>query len=61
MSKEIIEEYDISEFEVISVKPRENPIFSKMGKIIISVKIRNFSRSRLTKQISPLKSSREIW
>ena len=38
----------------IYVKPRENPIFWKKGKIVISVKIRNFSRSRMTKQISPL-------
>ena len=42
------------------VKPRENPIFSKMGKIVISVKIRNFSRSRMTKRTFPLKSSHEI-
>ena len=34
--------------------------FLKKGKIIISVKIRNFSRSRMTKRTSPLKSSREI-
>ena len=42
------------------MKPRENPIFSKMGKIVISVKIRNFSRSRMTKRTFPLKSSHEI-
>ena len=34
--------------------------FLKNGKMIISVKIRNFSRSRMTKQASPLESSREI-
>ena len=45
---------------VFFMKPRENPIFSKMGKIVISVKIRNFSRSRMTKQTFPLKSSNEI-
>ena len=45
---------------VTSVKPRENPIFSKRDKIVISVKIRNFSRSRMTKRTSPLKSSRKI-
>ena len=28
--------------------------------MVISVKIRNFSKSRMTKRISPLKSSREI-
>ena len=29
--------------------------------MIILVKIRNFSRSRMTKRISPLELSREIW
>ena len=43
-----------------NVKPRENPIFSKMGKIVILVKIRNFSRSRMTKRTFLLKSSHEI-
>ena len=43
-----------------NVKPQENPIFSKMGKIVISVKIRNFSRSRMTKRTFLLKSSHEI-
>ena len=41
-------------------KTRENFNFLKKGKIVISVKIRNFSRSRMTKQTSPLKSYREI-
>ena len=41
-------------------KTRENSNFLKKGKIVISVKIRNFSRSRMTKRISPLESSREI-
>ena len=41
-------------------KTRENFNFLKNGKIVISVKIRNFSRSRMTKRNSPLKSSREI-
>ena len=41
-------------------KTRENSNFLKNGKIVISVKIRNFFRSRMTKQISPLESSREI-
>ena len=36
----------------------ENSNFLKKGKIVISVKIRNFSRSRMTKQISLLESSR---
>ena len=35
--------------------------FLKNGKIVISVKIRKFSRSRMTKRTFPLKSSREIW
>ena len=39
----------------------ENSNFLKNGKIVISVKIRNFSRSRMTKQTSPLESSHEIY
>ena len=31
------------------VKPRENPNFLRKGKMVISVKIQNFSRSRMTK------------
>ena len=34
--------------------------FLKNGKIVISVKIRNFSKSQMTKRTSPLESSREI-
>ena len=34
--------------------------FLKKGKIVILVKIRKFSRSRMTKRTFPLKSSREI-
>ena len=41
-------------------KTRENSNFLKNGKIVISVKIRNFSRSRMTKRTSPLESSRKI-
>ena len=43
-------------------KTRENSNFRKKGKIVISTKkIRNlFFRSRMTKRISPLESSREI-
>ena len=41
-------------------KTRENSNFWKNGKIVILVKNRNFSRSRMTKRISPLESSREI-
>ena len=42
------------------VKPRENSNFMKNGKMIIFVKIRNFSRFQMTKRTSPLESSREI-
>ena len=41
-------------------KTRENSNFLEKGKIVISVKIQNFSRSRMTKKTSPLESSREI-
>ena len=41
-------------------KTRENSNFLKNGKIDIFVKIRNFSKARMTKRISPLESSREI-
>ena len=34
--------------------------FLKKGKLVISVKFRNFSRSRMTKRISSLESSHEI-
>ena len=44
----------------LSCKTRENSNFWKNGKIVISVKTRNFSRSRMMKRISPLESSREI-
>ena len=42
------------------VRPEKIPIFSKKDKIVISVKIRNFYRSRMTKRTFPLKSSHEI-
>ena len=42
-------------------KTREkNSIFLKMGKTVISIENRKFSRSRMTKRISPLNSSRKI-
>ena len=58
---------DIS-FEIIpplfktdgSYKTRENSNFLKNGKLVISVKIRNFSRSWMMKRTSPLESSHEI-
>ena len=34
--------------------------FLKNGKMVILVKIQNFSRSQMTKRTSPLESSREI-
>ena len=41
-------------------KTRENSNFLEKGKIVISMKIQNFSRSRMTKRTSLLESSREI-
>ena len=41
-------------------KTRENSNFLKNGKMVIFVKIQNFSRSRMTKRTSPLELSREI-
>ena len=41
-------------------KTRKNSNFLKNGKLVISVKIRNFSRSRITKRTSPLEFSHEI-
>ena len=38
----------------------ENPNFLRKDKMVISVKIQNFSRSQKTKRTSPLESSREI-
>ena len=38
----------------------ENPDFLRNDKMVISVKIQNFSRSWMTKWTSPLESSREI-
>ena len=38
----------------------KNPDFLRKDKMVISVKIQNFSRSRMTKRTSPLESSREI-
>ena len=49
-----------SDSKEVSCKTRENSNFLKKGKMVISVKIQNFSRSRMTKRTSPLESSREI-
>ena len=38
----------------------ENSNFMKNGKMVISVKIQNFSRSQMMKRTSPLESSRKI-
>ena len=46
--------------DIIVVKPEKNSIFLKNGKPVISVENRKFSRSRMTKRIAPLNSSREI-
>ena len=43
-----------------SVKPEKNSIFLKNGKTVISVENRKFSKSRMTKRIASLNSSREI-
>ena len=58
--------YDCPEFrdEILlrrgECKTRENSNFLKKSKIVISVKIRNFSRSRMMKRTSLLESSCEI-
>ena len=43
-----------------NVKPEKNSNFLKKGKAVILVENRKFSRSRTTKRIAPLNSSREI-
>ena len=45
----IIKTFYIIIIIVTGVKNRENPICLKKGKMVISVKIRNFSRSRMMK------------
>ena len=42
------------------VRPEINSNFLKNDKIVLSVRIQNFSRSRMMKRISPLESSCEI-
>ena len=60
-TRRIMGVYSISQRYNLSIcKARENSNFLKMGKIVISVKIRNFSRSRMMKRTSLLESSREI-
>ena len=53
-------EEDLTKKPKTFCKTRENSNFLKNGKIVILVKVRNFSRSRMMKRISPLESFREI-
>ena len=46
--------------KVLNVKTRENSNFLKNGKMVNSVQIHNFSRSRMTKRTSPLELSCKI-
>ena len=48
------------EFGSKNCKTRKNSNFLKNGKMVILIKTRNFSRSRMTKRTSPLESSRKI-
>ena len=43
-----------------NVRPRKNPDFLRKDKMVISVKVLNFSRSLMMKRTSPLESSHEI-
>ena len=52
--------FDRLKDEYSTCKTRENSNFLKKGKMVISVKIRNFPRSRMTKRTSSLESSCEI-
>ena len=47
-------------WKLCNVKPGKNSIFRKNGKTVILVKNWKFSKSRMTKQTSPLNSYREI-
>ena len=50
---------DLVDWDKTCETPR-NPDFLRNDKMVISVKIRNFSRCQISKRISPLESSREI-
>ena len=52
--------WDEIPFKEGECKTRKNSNFLKKSEMVISVKIQNFSRSRMTKRISPLESSCEI-
>ena len=54
------DEFFCTKWNIKCVKPEKNSIFLKNGKMVISVKNRKFSRSRMTKRTAPLNSSREI-
>ena len=60
MFKDQIELEGSYKFIVELCKTRENFNFLKNGKMVILVKIWNFSRSRIMKWTSLLESSREI-
>ena len=49
-----------NQMEELHCETPENSNFLKNGKILISVKIQNFTRSRMTKRSSPLESTRKI-
>ena len=49
-----------NDFSIVQCKTPENSNFLKNDKMVISIKIQNFSRSWMMKQTSPLESSREI-
>ena len=48
------------ELRVGTCKTQGNSNLLRNGKMVSSIKIQNFSRSRMMKQTSPLESSREI-
>ena len=52
--------YPMHDMELAACKTQENSNFLKKGKMVILVKILKFSRSRMTKQTSPLESFRKI-
>ena len=51
---------DWKTIDILIVTPRENPNFLKNGKMVILIKIRNYSRSQKTKWTSALEWSHEI-
>ena len=51
----------IRNFLDLGYETPKNSNFLKKGKIVISVKIQNFCKSRMTKRTSPLESSHKIY